>query len=486
MTTTENLKELIDENKFDVFFATAEKYSGRMQNKVYFYRLRNEYLDGIRNQTVMDFCDRLKVFVESEKEAFDLPDTPSKTKEKVLIAPDEYKETFEHNQKLYDTIVIGLKNQKITSWYAELEQDKLSSNEFIANILSLFPSPVSNKLKALFAPALTDDKGVQKSDEDILGERFENLTDLAEILFFLLAAIALSDLWNKVIDGKISKLTPSCAALIEKYLCLQSEDDFNNFSFFELFLEIFLLNKQNRLQFFLNNLPEPDENVLKSAYYFDELKSWLFDDKITNENLETFCRQTEEHLVKILHYSQGFIDFMLFSVREIRIEKLRFKLPHIKFSKFSLIGDNNGRPKDETDDIEISENKFETVEHSSVIISMSKNAHSFSPYLILSPLVIDYSEIYGGTTSNVFFFMFVSEKIKGYHFKSALYGRDDKPKIIEEPKANLPTGLSSLFARPEPKKNPPTESEIKVKQKEAQIVEQLKQLRSDFTKMIKR
>lgn len=262
-------------------------------------------------------------------------------------------------------------------------------------IIKNFPWPIGVELRRLFSAGMRDLKRLR------LDQIFKTIERTMQFISFVM----LSQLWNDILRQKIS-LPENLAKELESRLLITS---MGNFAW--LIRTIGKLYQESEQEWFM---PEISKHLDKKV--FAALDFWVperndighYQINLTQEEIEKRCVEYEEKLTFILLRIAFFAKYRLVSVREITVNK-----PKYKNARFHHVVDLLNSADSDFTAKEIDESAY-SESHS---VLLMKSIKTIDQYLNLSPLIIDtHSEVLDtkekfGIKKDIFLYT----KFKGEH-----------------------------------------------------------------------
>lgn len=245
---------------------------------------------------------------------------------------------------------------------------RILGNQIIKN----FPWPIGVELRRLFSA------GMRELNRMRLDQIFKTIERTMQFVCFVL----LSQLWHDILQKK-AILPGNIAAEIKNRMMQLSMGDFA-----WMIRVIGKIYQDQSLECFMPEMGEQLNNKLFGALDFwvpERNEIGHYQINLTQEDIEKRCVEYEEKLTFILLKISFFAKYRLVSVREIRVEK-----PKYKNARFHHVVDLLNSSDSDFAAKEIDEEEFS--ESNSVLLM--KSIKSIEGYLNLSPLIIDtHSEV---------------------------------------------------------------------------------------------
>ena len=239
-------------------------------------------------------------------------------------------------------------------------------------IIKNFPWPIGVELRRLFSA------GMRELNRMRLDQIFKTIERTMQFVSFVM----LSQLWHNMLQKKVTLPENMAKELRDRMLVLSM----GNFTW--MIRAIGKLYRDSGHDWFM---PEMTEQIDKKL--FGALDFWVperneighYQINLTQEEIEKRCVEYEEKLTFILLRIAFLAKYRLVSVREIRVQKHKYKN-----AKFKHVVDLLNSSDSDFDAKEIEEEEY-SESHS---VLLMKSIKSIDEYLNLSPLIIDtHSEV---------------------------------------------------------------------------------------------
>ena len=239
-------------------------------------------------------------------------------------------------------------------------------------IIKNYPWPIGVELRRLFSA------GMRKLSRMRLDQIFKTIERTMQFISFIM----LSQLWNDILQKKVKLPENLAKELVSRIYVLSM----GNFTF--IIRMIGKLYQEENLEWFM---PEMNERIDKKL--FAALDFWVperneighYQINLNQEEIEKRCVEYEEKLMFILKRIVFLAKYRLVSVREIKVEK-----PKYRNARFHHVIDLLNSSDSDFAAREIEESNY-SESHSVLLMRSVKTIHE---YLNLSPLIIDtHSEV---------------------------------------------------------------------------------------------
>lgn len=261
-------------------------------------------------------------------------------------------------------------------------------------VIDSFPTPLGTHLRKLLL------------SEDISTERLQRIVNVYNVSAELLAYTLLSQLWEALREKPDVKVPDDQREQLRAFLTLDAEsvEEFDYVQLIRALGDVFdVLN----VPFFISEFA-----ALRDAFYQSEglQKAYLFLEEmraelkatVTADEIESFCVQAEDHLCELFKYLGFSAKYKLVTIKSIEMHKKRFQSPSFKHNLVVL--DRITAAFGVLDEVLTSES---FTENDSVVLIPTEDA--LSPYLNLSPFILDENALSGQQNSKVFFFRYGSD-----------------------------------------------------------------------------
>lgn len=275
-------------------------------------------------------------------------------------------------RQVFDEMV---KDRPALSKYTIVDEDEDEEVDYRIlgdQIIKNYPWPIGVELRRLFSA------GMRELDRMRLDQIFKTIERTMQFVSFIM----LSQLWHDILKNKL-KIPGNVAKELETRMQVLS---MGNFTW--LIRAIGGLYQETGQEWFM---PEMSEQIDKKMYA--ALDFWVperneighYQINLTQEDIEKRCVEYEEKLTFILRRISFLAKYRLVSVREIKVQK-----PKYKDARFHHVVDLLNSSDSDFAAKEIEESDF-SESHS---VLLMRSVKSMDEYLNLSPLIIDtHSEV---------------------------------------------------------------------------------------------
>lgn len=307
------------------------------------------------------------------------------------------------NQKLIETIANAI------APYSEAIADMVESakrkgrepklRDLRAAVIDSFPTPIGTHLRKLLL------------SEEVNTDRLSKIVQVYNVAAEMLAFILLAQLWDEKYNSPKLNISDESFNVIKGFLELTPED-YASFSAISLIRSLADVLDANGITPFVTELSD-----LRKAYYADDVfqRACLFLEEMKRElagtigadEIESFCVQAEDHLCAVFSKIGFSAKYTLATIKTIELLKKRHEPPNYRHNLVVL--DKITAAFGVLDDILIS-SQFS--ENESVILLHDEE--EISPFLNLSPFIIDENALAGQQNSKIFFYRYAAKE--GYNF----------------------------------------------------------------------
>jgi len=352
------------------------------------------------------------LYVKKDKdEALDWK-LPRKSASSFIVrgAGRKYEPNRAMNQKLIETIANAI------APYSETINDMVESarrsgreprlRDLRAAVVDAFPTPIGTHLRKLL---LLESAGV---------ERLSKIVEVYAVASELLAYILLAQLWDEKFRLPELIIPDDQRRIISAFFEMKEGDweTYDHISLVRAIGDVFAVNvilpfvteyTALRNQFFA-------ESALHQAQQFlQEMKRELLG-SVAADEIESFCVQAEDHLCEIFRHIGFCAKYKLATVKTIELLKRRHESPRYRHNIVVLDRVSAGVLDDVLESDEFSDNNSVVLLHSDTAVS---------PFLNLSPFLIDENALKEQQNSKLFFFRYKSENQCTYVLADTLKDR---------------------------------------------------------------
>jgi hypothetical protein len=305
----------------------------------------------------------------------------------------KYQSGVTMNQKLIETIAnsIAPYSFKIK---AMIEDAKSKGREpkirdLRVAVIDSFPTPIGMHLRKLLI------------SEDISTDRLQKIVNLYQVSAQFLAYILVTQLWDEKVKQPNLVIDTEQSAIIKNFLGLGAADSYV-YNFITLIRTIGDILSNNHIDAFViefNDLRDKynqDTDFQKSVLFLEEMKKELLG-SVSADEIESFCVQAEDQLIKIFSQLGFSAKYTLATIKTIELMKARHTNPRFRHNLVFL---NQLTAAIGVLDDFLESNNFS--ENNSVILM--RDEETVQPSLNLSPFLIDENALSGQQNSKLFFF----------------------------------------------------------------------------------
>jgi hypothetical protein len=337
----------------------------------------------------------------------------------------KYQSGVTMNQKLIETIAnsIAPYSFKIK---AMIEDAKSKGREpkirdLRVAVIDSFPTPIGMHLRKLLI------------SEDISTDRLQKIVNLYQVSAQFLAYILVAQLWDEKVKNPNLVIDAEQSAIIKNFLALGAADSYV-YNFITLIRTIGDILSNNHINAFViefNDLREKynqDTDFQKSVLFLEEMKKELLG-SVSADEIESFCVQAEDQLIKIFSQLGFSAKYTLATIKTIELMKARHANPRFRHNLVIL--------NQLTAAIGVLDDILESDDYSdnnSVILM--RDEETVQPSLNLSPFLIDENALSGQQNSKLFFFTSRENGVYSFtlidNLKDQLAVKDDTYPYIRE------------------------------------------------------
>lgn len=354
------------------------------------------------------------LYVKKDKETALDWKLPRKSAASFIVrgAGRKYEPNRAMNQKLIETTANAIApysqtiNDMVESARRSGREPRL--RDLRAAVVDAFPTPIGTHLRKLL---LLEAAGV---------ERLSKIVDVYTVASELLAYILLAQLWDEKFRLPALILPDEQRKVISAFFDMKEGDweTYDHIALVRAIGDVFAAN--NVLPFITEFAALREqfyaESALQQAQQFlQEMKRELLS-SIAADEIESFCVQAEDHLCEIFRHIGFCAKYKLATVKTIELQKRRHEMPRYRHNIVVLDKVSAGVLDDVLESDEFSDNNSVVLLHSDEAVS---------PFLNLSPFLIDENALKGQQNSKLFFFRYNSENQCTYVLTDTLKDRLD-------------------------------------------------------------
>lgn len=261
-------------------------------------------------------------------------------------------------------------------------------------VIDSFPTPLGTHLRKLLL------------SEEISTERLRRIVNVYMVSAELLAYILLSQIWNTLKEKPDLKIPEDQLVHIRAFLKLDAATA-PTYDFVQLIRALGDVYEALKIPYFISEFADlrtafyQDDSLQKAYRFLEEMRSELRA-TVTADEIESFCVQAEDHLCELFKYLGFSAKYKLVTIKSIEMEKRRFESPSYRHNLVIL--DRITASFGVLDEVLTSD---VYTEHESVVLVPTEDA--VSPYLNLSPFILDENALLGQQNSKVFFYRYGSD-----------------------------------------------------------------------------
>ncbi|NUO01331.1 MAG: CHAT domain-containing protein, partial [Saprospiraceae bacterium] len=362
------------------------------------------------------------LYVKKDKDAALDWKLPRKSASSFIVrgAGRKYEANRAMNQRLIETIANAI------APYSEIINDMVESarrsgreprlRDLRAAVVDAFPTPIGTHLRKLL---LLESAGV---------ERLSKIVEVFTVSSELLAYILLAQLWDEKFRLPGLNIPDEQKQAIKAFFEMK-EGNWETYDHLALIRAVADVFAANNIPTFITEF-----NALREQFYAEsgfqlaqqflqEMKQELLG-AIAADEIESFCVQAEDHLCEIFRHIGFCAKYKLATVKTIELLKRRHEVPRYRHNIVVLDKVSAGVLDDVLESDVFSDNN-------SVVLLHSDDA--VSPFLNLSPFLIDENALKGQQNSKLFFFRYISGNQFTYVLADTLKDRLDLDAGLYEP-----------------------------------------------------
>jgi hypothetical protein len=288
-------------------------------------------------------------------------------------------------------------------------------------VIDSFPTPIGMHLRKLLI------------SEDISTDRLQKIVNLYQVSAQFLGYILVAQLWDEKVKQPNLAISIEQEAIIKNFLGLNAADSYV-YNFITLIRTIGEILANNQIETFVVEFVElqekynQDSDFQKAILFLEEMKKELLG-SVSADEIESFCVQAEDHLIRIFSRLGFSAKYTLATIKTIELMKARHANPRYKHNLVILnqLTAAIGVLDDVLESDEFSDNN-------SVILM--RDEETVQPSLNLSPFLIDENALSGQQNSKLFFFTSRQDGVYSFtlidNLKDQLAIKDDTYPYIRE------------------------------------------------------
>ncbi|MCB0632212.1 MAG: CHAT domain-containing protein, partial [Lewinella sp.] len=263
-----------------------------------------------------------------------------------------------------------------------------------AAVIDSFPTPIGTHLRKLLLSEKTN------------VERLQRIVNVYMISSQMLAYTLLSQLWDELHKKKDLVIPEDQHVLIRNFLNMGG-DAVELYDYIQLIRALADVFESLDIPYFIREFDElrtafyQDEELQKAYLFLEEMRAEL-QGTVAADEVESFCVQAEDNLCQIFRYLGFSAKYKMVTIKSIELLKKRFESPAYRHNMVVL--DRITAAFGVLDEVLTSPH---FTENDSVVLIPVEDA--LSPYLNLSPFVLDENALSGQPNSKVFFYRYAGE-----------------------------------------------------------------------------
>lgn len=258
-------------------------------------------------------------------------------------------------------------------------------------VIDSFPTPLGTHLRKLLL------------SEEISTERLRRIVNVYRVSAEILAFILLSQLWNELRKKPEVKIPEDQLVQLQAFFKLDAASA-QTFDFVQLIRALGDVFDVLKAPYFVKEFADlrtafyQDESLQKAYLFLEEMRAELMA-TVTADEIESFCVQAEDHLCELFKHLGFSAKYKMLTIKSIEMQKRRFEEP--SFRHHMVILDRITAAFGVLDEVL---NSDAYTENDSVVLVPTEDA--LSPYLNLSPFILDENALLGQQNSKVFFYRY--------------------------------------------------------------------------------
>lgn len=261
-------------------------------------------------------------------------------------------------------------------------------------VIDSFPTPLGTHLRKLIL------------SEEISTERLRRIVNVYLVATELLAYILLSQVWNEIRKKPDLEIPSDQLEYLRAFLTLDG-DTVHNYDYVQLIRALGDIYESLDIPYFISEFADfrtafyQDESLQQAYQFLEEMRVEL-SATVTADEIESFCVQAEDHLCKLFKHLGFSAKYKLVTIKSIEMHKERFESPSYRHNMVIL--DRITAAFGVLDEILPSDSY---TENDSVVLVPTED--TLSPYLNLSPFIVDENALSRQQNSKIFFYRYRSE-----------------------------------------------------------------------------
>lgn len=261
-------------------------------------------------------------------------------------------------------------------------------------VIDSFPTPLGTHLRKLLL------------SEEVSTERLRRIVNVYRVSAELLAFILLSQLWNELRKKPEVRIPEDQLVQLQAFFKLDAEST-QTYDFVQLIRALGDVFEVLKAPYFVKEFSDlrtafyQDESLQKAYRFLEEMRAELRA-VVTADEIESFCVQAEDHLCELFKHLGFSAKYKMLTIKSIEMEKRRFEEPSFRHNMVIL--DRITAAFGVLDEVLKSD---AYTENDSVVLVPTED--TLSPYLNLSPFILDENALSGQQNSKVFFYRYNSE-----------------------------------------------------------------------------
>ncbi|PHN07530.1 CHAT domain-containing protein [Flavilitoribacter nigricans] len=261
-------------------------------------------------------------------------------------------------------------------------------------VIDSFPTPLGTHLRKLLL------------SEEISTERLRRIVNVYRVSAELLAYTLLSQVWDALQENPDLRIPEDQLVHLQAFLNLDAAQA-QTYDFVQLIRALGDVYETLKIPYFIKEFSDlrtafyQDESLQKAYQFLEEMRAELRA-TITADEIESFCVQAEDHLCELFKHLGFSAKYKLVTIKSIEVEKRRFEPPSYRHNMVIL--DRITAAFGVLDEVL---NFDSHTENDSVVLVPTED--TLSPFLNLSPFIVDENALLGQQNSKVFFYRYSND-----------------------------------------------------------------------------
>lgn len=341
-------------------------------------------------------------------------------------AGKRYKSGTSKNRRLIETIANAIADYsveiRIMVEEAKAKGRSPKMRDLRAAVIDSFPTPIGTHLRKLLL------------SEDVSTERLKLIVNVYTVATELFSFVMLAQLWDEKFKKPELVIPEAQMEFLTTYF-KRKEGDIQTFNYVDIIRNVSDIFDANNIEPFLEEFGElrkeffTDSKFRRAYRFLEEIKEELAS-VITADEIESFCVQAEEHLCEIFTHLGFCVKYTLATIKTIELWKTRHETP--RYHHNLVVLDRITAAFGTLDEVLISP---DFSDNNSVV--MLRDEEIVTPFLNLSPFVLDENALTGQQNSKLFFYRLSEHNLFQFTFVDNLTDtlevtQEQYPMILEQ------------------------------------------------------